>query len=137
MSTFRATFENLRSRTGMYVREPTYASVSALVIGYDLACEGGVLAGFREWLIPRVDTGNNLAWPELVLRVAFPDAVDPREAVRASSVTERHAIDTLFGLVGEFDDLRSKSGLKQIFHDYELWLSRQDWYTEGSPGRNR
>ena len=46
----RELFEAVRKYTGMYVYPETYQAVSALVLGYDLACEGGVLEGFREWL---------------------------------------------------------------------------------------
>lgn len=118
----------------MYVQDPTYAAVSALILGYDLANEGSALLGFREWLITRLGTGNNLAWPALVLHAAFADAVNPQEAVRAIPGAEKLAIDTLFGLVAEFDCLRSgPDGLRRIFLDYETWLRRQSWYTPNSP----
>ncbi len=90
----------------MYIQDATYGAVAAFVLGYDIASEGGVLVGFREWLIPRVGVGNNLGWSALVLRLAFPEAVDPSATVGASSEMQRHAIDVLFRLVAEFDDLR-------------------------------
>ncbi|WP_437733433.1 hypothetical protein [Sorangium sp. So ce1335] len=128
-------FEKIRSRTGMCLREETYAAASAFVLGYDLAAHGGVLNGFREWLIVRLDTGNNLAWTALVLRAAFPGNPDPQAAHRSSVATQRHAIDVLFQLIAEFDDYRAKpDGLRKIYFEYERWLRKQEWYVTGSPG---
>jgi hypothetical protein len=124
----RDVFEQVRTRTGMYLQEETYATASALVLGYDLACEGGVLAGFREWLLVRIDAAshNNLAWPGLVPHVAFPESNNPQEAVLASAKTQRHAIDTLFSLLAEYDEkVRSRhDGLRQVFADYERWAKK-------------
>jgi hypothetical protein len=118
----------------MYLQEPTYASVSALILGYDLANEGGVLIGFREWLIARLGLGNNLTWSVLVLHAAFPNATNPQETVRSSRDADKQAIETLFELVAEFDHTRSApDGLRKIFLDYEAWLRRQSWYTPKSP----
>jgi hypothetical protein len=118
----------------MYLQDPTYAAVSALILGYDLAKEGGVLCGFREWLITRLGAGNNLAWPVLVLHAAFPDASDPLEIVRSNPAMEKRAIDTLFELLAEFDLARSgPDGMRRIFLDYEAWLRRQSWYKPNSP----
>jgi hypothetical protein len=106
----------------MYLQEETYATVSALVLGYDLACEGGVLEGFREWVLVRIDdiNNNNLAWLGLVPHVAFPESGNPQEAVLASAATQRHAIDVLFSLLAEFDAVRSKhDGLREVFAHYE------------------
>ena len=131
---FRQMFEAVRTRTGMYVPGERYWEVAALVLGYDLACEGGVLAGFREWMVVRVGLGNNLAWPALVLAVAFPDAVDPLEAVQASGASQRHAIDVMFRLIGEFDDARgNQDGLRKIYLEHERWLRSQEWYGPQSP----
>jgi hypothetical protein len=118
----------------MYLPDPTYAAVSALIHGYDLAKEGGVLCGFREWLITRLGTGDNLAWPVLVLHTAFPNASDPREIVRSSPAMEGRAIETLFELLAEFDRARSgPDGMRRVFLDYEAWLRQQSWYKPNSP----
>ena len=118
----------------MYLQEPSYQSVVALVLGYDMASEGGVLIGFREWLITRLATGNNFAWPALVLRATFPDAVDVSAVVSANSEAQRRAIDRLFELIAEFDDVRrAPDGLRKIYADYEKWLKTQPWYVPGSP----
>jgi hypothetical protein len=109
----------------MYFQRETYAVVAAFVLGYDAACEGGLLAGFREWLIVRLGTGSNLSWSALVLHAAFPDAASPQDEASVSPAAERHAIDKLFDLLEEFDSTRAKpDGLKDIFLQYEKFLAK-------------
>src|SRR5687767_7604818 len=100
----RELFAKVRERTGMYFQEQTYAVVAAFVLGYDQACEGGVLTGFREWLVMRIGRGSNLTWPPLVLHAAFPESVSPQEAVHMSPSAQKHAIETLFHLIAQFDE---------------------------------
>jgi hypothetical protein len=121
----REIFERVRTRTGMYI-DGTYAAATAFILGYDLACEGGVCLGFREWLVMRVGRGSNLHWSGLVPHVAFPSSGNPQEAVLASAETQRHAIDTLFSLLAEFDEkVRSQpDGLREVFVAYERWLKK-------------
>lgn len=110
----------------MYVQEETYAVVSAFVLGYDEAYQGGLLAGFAEWLMVKLEKGSNLSWPVLVLHAAFPDVLSPQEEVRASSVSERYAIDVLFRLIAEFDEVRSRpGGLNDVFGAHREWRQSQ------------
>lgn len=110
----------------MFLPDSTYASAASFVLGYDLACEGGVCLGFREWLVMRVGRGSNLAWSGLVLDVAFPSSVDPERSL-VSAEAHHHAIDVLFNLLAEFDELvRSRyDGLKEVFADYERWQKKR------------
>ena len=118
----------------MYVQEPTYAVLSALVLGYDLALDGGLLCGFREWLIARLRGGNNLTWAGLVLRAAFPEAPDPQAEVCSSTANQEHAVRVMFELIGEFQTLRAeRDGMRKIYAQYERWLKTQSWYTPDSP----
>ena len=127
-------FRQVCERPGMYLSNPSYESVSAFILGFDLASEGGVLHGFREWLVVRNDGGNSLAWHDLVLYAAFPQDPAPRERASASSDAAKHAIRTLLELVREFSADRSKpEGLRRVFLEYESWLRAQDWYTPDSP----
>lgn len=127
MRQHRELFEKIRTRLGMYLQEETYAATAALVLGYDLACEGGVLAGFREWLIVRLNKGQNLSWAALVLHVAFPSARDPQQAVRANAEAQRHGIDVLFRLLTEYDDVRgTPDGLQGVFLAFDRWLHQQE-----------
>lgn len=115
-------FEALRNRTGMYVQQETYVVVAAFVLGYDEAHEGGVLAGFREWLVVRLDGSANLDWPSLVLQVAFPNARVPEDELTGTPNGDRHAIETLFDLIIEFDVARAgRNGLVNILVAYERW----------------
>ncbi len=57
---------NLRKRPGMYVYPVTYDTAVAFVDGYDAATQRGLLVGFREWLIVKLDGGSNLVWSALV-----------------------------------------------------------------------
>jgi hypothetical protein len=115
----------------MYFREETYAAVAGFVLGYDLACEGGVLVGFREWLSTRLMMGSNLGWHSLVLHACFPDAEHPGDFVHTNEDTERRAIDTLFDLLDEFESVRSKQdGLADILAAYRSWVeNRRDMMT--------
>ena len=122
----RELFESVRNRTGMYVQPETYAVVAAFVSGYDAACQSGMLAGFKEWLVLRLGAGSNLHWSALVPEVAFPNARSPQDAVSASPNAERQAIQTLFDLLAEFDEVRSQhNGLKKVFLAYEQWEQNQ------------
>jgi hypothetical protein len=106
----------------MYLPSETYHEVVGFVTGYDYACEGGTLCGFREWLILRLGFGSNLGWSALVLDAAFPDSKNPETKLNAGPAAQRHAIETLFDLLTEFDEARSKyDGLKKIFLEYDQW----------------
>jgi hypothetical protein len=66
MSTLMLTlFKDVRKRPSMYLPHPTYEAAQALVLGCDAALADGALWAFREWLIPKLDDGNNLSWPAL------------------------------------------------------------------------
>lgn len=48
-------------RPAMWVGMPPYlARIEAFIDGFDMACYGGPLQGWREWLIVRVNLGDNL-----------------------------------------------------------------------------
>jgi hypothetical protein len=108
----------------MYFVEESFDVVAAFVMGYDTACEGGVLTGFREWLILRLNIGSNLAWSRLVLHAAFPDSEDLQQALAAGS-GHRHAIDTLFGLIAEFTaETGAAEGLRKLLVRFDEWERR-------------
>jgi hypothetical protein len=111
---------SVRARPGMYLHRQTPDAVFELLLGYDLATMGGLLAGFREWLIPRVDGASNLAWTGLV-----ETYLGSRGGV---------TIDAIFALVDELLTARdAHDGLRRIHAEYERWLRGQDWYDEQSP----
>ncbi len=120
-------------RPGMYFSPVEFDVATAYVLGFDLACNGGALLGFREWLITKVGYGNNLSWCQLVSHLACPDADSPHKT-NANSAEHERAIEVLFGLLKEFwRDREAPQGLRRIFLAYQLWLQRQDWYGPSSP----
>jgi hypothetical protein len=85
----------------MWTWDGTFGEAVSLISGFDAAGDGGLLAGFRPWLLER--TGNprpELAWPSLIFEYAFPDV---RHEHRSRS-TEEDAIATkaLFALLDEY-----------------------------------
>lgn len=123
-------FQNIKTRTGMYLEEESYYEAAAFLYGCDAGNECGLLQGFREWLIVRLDGPNNLAWSGLVLHSAFPDERD-RAALPGSREHNQKAIHTLFDLAIEFLGERNKpDGLRLIFERYSDWLRRQPWFQE-------
>jgi hypothetical protein len=116
----------------MYFSPVEFDVAAALIQGFDLASNGGLLAGFREWLIVKLGYGNNLAWSALVLRLVFPDAESPRQCLQ--SAEQKHVVALLFGLLEEFwQERESPNGLRRIYLKYQGWLQRQDWYGPTSP----
>lgn len=93
----------------MYLRSTTFDTAAALIDGYDLATEGGLLVGFREWLVLRVGCRTNSAWWELA-RQCLHERLPP--------VSEKEAVRGLFELLDEFLYTRSaarEGGLEGIF----------------------
>jgi len=121
--------ERVRKCPGMYLRCVQFDVAVAFVDGFDLATNGGLLVGFREWLIVRLNAGDNLAWSELILTIDQSErAGDP------STATEEARVAFLFSTLDEFLTERERpTGMRSIFVRYEDWLRAQDWYDPGSP----
>jgi len=85
----------------MYLWGERYDVAVAFIDGFDLACEGGVLIGLREWLVPKVGSGNNIVWGGLVLDLAFPTAESPTAELEKDGGHKR-AVEFLFALLREF-----------------------------------
>jgi hypothetical protein len=125
-------FDNVKRYTGMHIGE-TYGEASAFVYGCDAGNHYGLLHGFHEWLIVRLNGYNNLSWHALVLHVAFPNETVQAEDILGSKEKTRHAINTLFDLLTEFLHERdSPDGLMKIFERYFAWLRKQSWYVPAS-----
>lgn len=116
----------------MYFQKEDYDVVSAFVLGCDAGNDWGLLAGFREWLILRLDGGNNLVWPALVLEIAFPG--EGRSSAKLElPCGHHHAVETLFDLLAEFLEVRNKrDGLREIFEKYEVWVQQQSWFDKSA-----
>lgn len=97
---------------------------SAFVLGVDAGSSGGMLAGFREWLIVRLNHGNNLVWTALVRHPAPGGFVHP-----LTPEADAAAVATLFQLLDEFLEVRERhGGPLKIYGAYQTWLNTQSWY---------
>lgn len=106
----------------MFVERPNLDSIVAFLQGYDCALEGRVLLGFREYLIPRLGYGNNLAWFQLFQRLA---AVNHSGSDSPSHQTPLSVLKTTlqnFWIVREGED-----GLQHILQDHSQWVQSQSW----------
>ena len=136
MTDFAVLVRNASERPSMYLPERTFAAYAAYLDGFNAARDGAPLSGFREWLITRANTGNNLSWPALVQLIgaagrACDQAADPELPIRDAAA-----------LVLEFLAYREEHGLRGVFGEYEAWLRKQEWYDDErhgfrSPGARR
>src|SRR5438309_712191 len=114
--------EKLRDRPGMFIPKVDFDVVAAFITGFNQATRGGLLAGFREWLVVRCGDGNNLPWPALVLRLTFPDAESPDRCLLQGG-NQKFAVDRLFDLLqAYFQEKESPDGMRRIYVRYERWL---------------
>jgi hypothetical protein len=116
----------------MYLPVVTYDAAASYVMGFDAALNGGLLLGFREWLIPQLDMGNNLGWPALVFEFVSRQGDIAKE--KSSGVDQGHVVvEALFTIIENFVQAHSqRGGTRRIFVAYDQWLRRQEWYGPSS-----
>jgi len=121
--------EMVRRRPGMYLRSVEFDVAVAFVEGFDAATNHGLLVGFREWLVLRLNGGDNLSWSELLLMI------DPSERLGTpSAATGEARVAFLFATLEEFVAERERrGGIRSIFVRYDDWLRAQEWYGPDSP----
>lgn len=121
---YRDLLASVRQRPHMHGLDGSYATVTAFVLGCDAGSSGGMLTGFREWLIARLGNGNNLAWPALIRHLTpagFTHPLTPEAGAEA--------VTTLFQLLEEFLEQREQpDSLFKIYTSYQSWLNTQSWY---------
>jgi hypothetical protein len=98
---FPDVLSDLQSRPGMFLRKVTYDSVASCIQGYDLGTGFEFLKGFSKWLRLRATHGHNMAWPVLVLYIAFPESKTPWQNL-GNPESEQHAIAALFQCLRDF-----------------------------------
>src|SRR5262249_30234346 len=81
--------------------------------GFNDARGGGPLLGLREWLVVRLNGGNNLHWVGLA-KALIPEGLDEKEGIHA-----------LGKLIEEYLRFRSENGSTKVFYDYGRWLLRK------------
>jgi hypothetical protein len=86
------------------------------------------LTGFREWLIVKANTGNNLVWEGLVNLIVHNEGVAEEEKIRrlGEVLAEFHA------LTGS--TIGATTGLMRVYVRYHGWLLNQSWYKPAWPG---
>ena len=118
----------------MYVPKLDFDTAAAFIQGFDTACNRDVLVGFREWLIVKLEYGNNFAWPELFLRFAFPESEAPR-AQELPTADQKRLVGLLFEALEAFwNEREGTGGLQSIIVRHAEWLKTQDWYREEKVG---
>ena len=122
---WREHLEYVRQRRPFGAPDGSYRSHVIYLAGFDAGTRGALLSGFREWLIPRADRGNNLVWSGLVLLIAFPDREQARHDLDDEDNTA--AVTTLYDLLETFltDRDGGLDGLHRIHVAYEEWLQRR------------
>jgi hypothetical protein len=124
----RSYFQAVRKRPIMYGVDGSFNSVAAFVLGFDAATNGGLLSGFREWLIVRIDDGNNLAWPALAGRLLAVDCSHGDPGRMCAGCGEQGG-SKLLGVLDEFLSIKEeRNGMAKIFDAYLEWLKKQQWY---------
>ncbi len=123
---YRELFSSVRRRPQLYGVPDTFRGLCAFVQGVDAGNEWQFLAGFREFLVVRADKGANLTWTGLVLHIAFPGNDHLAAGLLADPEQEQHAADTLFQLLDEFLERRSRHGEPtKVFAEYLDWRKAQ------------
>src|SRR5579872_3126146 len=116
---------------GMYLPNCSFDSVVSFLQGFDLALQGALLCGYREWLVVQMGGGSNLSWSQLV----HQSILRTRPAASSDSIAEVEGVaDYMFQSLNAFLAERSKSnGLRNLFMRYQQWLQKQEWYDQSSP----
>jgi hypothetical protein len=113
-------------RPGMYFRgDLNYDKLVVFVVGLDLGTRSGLLDGFREYLILRLNEESSLWWPALALRVTVPEA----SPWPATDEDDRTAVDGLFGLLDEFlAEFPEGRSRRRLHQEYVLWKQRLSFF---------
>jgi len=120
-------FDEIRRRPGIYGLDGGYRGYCTFLLGLDFGNDGTLLTGFREMLVPRAGSGDNLVWSSLVLHLAFPGRTSGWHA-EAVGAGRGAAVDLLFSLLAEFLERRSaQGGTAAIFDEYLTWRKAQSW----------
>src|SRR5262245_12247398 len=74
---FEELIRHLCTRPGMLVIPASFATVCAYIDGFNGGAGGGPLLGLREWLVVRLNGGNNVHWIGLAERFIAKDLDEP------------------------------------------------------------
>lgn len=126
---YQELFQSVRRRPNIHGLDGTYGTGVAFVLGCDASTSGLLLSGFREWLIVRLDDGNNLSWPSLVLKISDAESVESNKEQSLEVEPDDQMFDHLFQLLDEFLEQRNeREGMVRIYSRYIEWLNSQSWF---------
>lgn len=115
--------QKLREWPGAFgIGDSVEASI-AYLLGCDAATDGAFLAGFREWLVLRLDDGADLSLTALLARLCAPAEQVALVLAHQPLPDEQAVRSAMFDLVEQF--LRSRGeqgGLEAIRADHERWI---------------
>ena len=116
-------------RPGMHLPTIEFDVLAAFIQGFDTACNGGVLLGFREWMLMKLDSGNNLSWFALAKLLE----ATRRHLDEIQVADERSSVEFLIALLSEFSAERDgPNGLRGIYVRYQAWIQNQPHFVKSS-----
>ncbi|TQF17832.1 hypothetical protein FJV41_01435 [Myxococcus llanfairpwllgwyngyllgogerychwyrndrobwllllantysiliogogogochensis] len=115
----------------MHLAHPSADACANFVHGFDAAWGGGLLFGFREWLIVKVDSGSNFGWSGLVVLLARKSGHPKFDPTEEKPENVAFLLDTLETFLAE---RKTMDGPRTIFLRFDDWLRKQEWYDSESPG---
>ena len=124
--------ELLGRRPGMLTGEESFGAIGAFLVGYNLARDGGPLAGFQEWLIVRANGYGNSHWRGIVKHLTLGS----RATVSLTPEENEACWRELIRLLLEFLAYREEKGLVRVYYDYALWLRRRG-LLQGEPPKTK
>jgi hypothetical protein len=118
----------VQRRPGLYLGggDLDFDRLVAFVVGLDLGARGGLLDGFREYLLLLLDDQSSLWWPDLALKATVAPA--PSSQLRTLD-EDRAAVEGLFRLLDEFlAEFPEGTSRQRIHHEYFLWKQRFSFF---------
>lgn len=109
----------------MFLIRDTFECRVAYLQGYCHGSNSELLTAFREWLIPKLDRGNETAWPGIVLMMVFPGRFYGTELMCDEDARACEGLTTL--LDEFFDEVSTEEGARAISTRYQKWLESRSW----------
>lgn len=122
--------ERLRRSQSTFFVPMTFNTCVSFLLGFNSAQEGGLLFGFREWLIVKLGEELNAAWPAFIIKLALRSGRTSFDPDEQSEENVAYLLDTLDTFLAERS---TYTGARAIFLRYDDWLRTQEHYDEDSP----
>ena len=119
--------DSLTTRPEMFVGLADYDFVTTFICGYNYACDGAFLAGFKEWLAMRYGHVSNVAWYAVI---RFETIGDTDKQGASDDTNDQVLLNALRELLTEFMRHREAIGLRNVLYDHGVWLRQFEWFNE-------